>query len=238
MNHQSQPTIDLWERGMGDHHTYLIPALVTTISGAILAFCEGRRDGGGDSGQIDMLLRRSLDGGRSWEPAKTVTPEPGFTNGNPAPVPDRRTGTVVLMSCWTPPDMEETDICAGRAARTVWGMRSTDEGLTWSEPEEITASAKAADWTWYATGPGHGVQLESGRLDPLRSCSRGGHGPLAGPLPVTRDPQRRRRPDLGDRRGASRGDQRIDHRSAARRAIALQRPEPRRDGLPRLRLLG
>ena len=62
MNHQSRPTIDLWERGMGDHHTYRIPALVTTISGAILAFCEGRRDGGGDSGQIDMLLRRSLDG--------------------------------------------------------------------------------------------------------------------------------------------------------------------------------
>lgn len=164
MDHQHQPTIDLWERGTGEHHTYRIPALALSMSGTILAFCEGRRDGGGDAGQIDMLLRRSLDGGRSWEPTQIVTAEPGFTNGNPAPVVDRRTGTVVLLFCRNPSDKDETEICAGRAARTVWVTRSTDEGVSWSDPEEITASTKAADWTWYATGPGHGVQLESGRL--------------------------------------------------------------------------
>lgn len=164
MSHRHQPTIDLWERGMGDHHTYRIPALARTTSGTLLAFCEGRRDGGGDAGQIDMLLRRSLDGGRSWEPTQVVNAEPGFTNGNPAPVVDQRSGTVVLLFCRNPSDRNETDICAGRAARTVWVTRSTDEGLTWSEPEEVTADAKETDWTWYATGPGHGVQLASGRL--------------------------------------------------------------------------
>lgn len=164
MNHQIQATTDLWERGTGDFHTYRIPALTVTTTGVVLAFCEGRRDGGGDAGQIDLLLRRSLDGGRTWEPQRTVDAEPGFTNGNPAPVVDRRTGTVVLLFSRNPADQDETDICAGRASRTVWVTRSIDEGLTWSTPEEITATAKQPDWTWYATGPGHGVQLASGRL--------------------------------------------------------------------------
>jgi len=164
MNHQHQSTIDLWERGTGDHHTYRIPALERTTSGVLLAFCEGRRDGGGDAGQIDILLRRSHDSGLSWETSRIITAEPGFTNGNPAPVVDRRTGTVVLVFCRNPSEGDEPEICAGRAARTVWVTRSTDEGLTWSDPEEITADTKAADWTWYATGPGHGVQLDSGRL--------------------------------------------------------------------------
>lgn len=164
MSHQIQPTTDLWERGAGEFHTYRIPALAVTTSGVVLAFCEGRRDGGGDAGQIDLLLRRSLDGGRSWEPHRTVNAEPGFTNGNPAPVVDRRTGTVVLLFSRNPADRNETDICAGRAARTVWVTRSTDEGLTWSEPEDVTSTTKERDWTWYATGPGHGVQLDSGRL--------------------------------------------------------------------------
>src|SRR5699024_8194076 len=117
---------------------------------------------------IDILLRRSHDSGLSWETSRIITAEPGFTNGNPAPVVDRRTGTVVLVFCRNPSEGDETEICAGRAARTVWVTRSTDEGLTWSDPEEITADTKAADWTWYATGPGHGVQLDSGR--PVIPC--------------------------------------------------------------------
>src|SRR5262249_41480564 len=48
--------------------------------------------------------------------------------------------------------------------RTVWMTKSTDDGVTWTKPVEITASVKAPDWTWYATGPGVGIQLKSGRL--------------------------------------------------------------------------
>ena len=43
-------------------------------------------------------------------------------------------------------------------------MKSTDDGATWSEPVNITATTKQTDWTWYATGPGVGIQLKSGRL--------------------------------------------------------------------------
>src|SRR5262249_34579351 len=48
--------------------------------------------------------------------------------------------------------------------RTVWVTKSTDEGETWSRPVEITRAVKKPEWTWYATGPGVGVQLKGGRL--------------------------------------------------------------------------
>ena len=39
-----------------------------------------------------------------------------------------------------------------------------DDGHTWSPPRNITDTTKKAHWTWYATGPGAGIQLRSGRL--------------------------------------------------------------------------
>src|SRR5699024_10638080 len=163
MNHQHQSTIDLWERGTGDHHTYRIPALERTTSGVLLAFCEGRRDGGGDAGQIDILLRRSHDSGLSWETSRIITAEPGFTIGNPAPVVDRRTGTVVLVFCRNPSEGDETEICAGRAARTVWVTRSTDEGLTWSDPRKSRPIPRPP--TGPGTPPAPGTEYSWTRAD-------------------------------------------------------------------------
>ena len=57
----------LWQEGEGDHGGYRIPALITTPKGTVLAFCEGRNDGG-DAGDINLLLRRSYDNGKTWEP--------------------------------------------------------------------------------------------------------------------------------------------------------------------------
>ncbi len=60
----------------------------------------------------------------------------------------------------------ERDIVAGKTegSRTVWLSHSDDDGLTWADPVEITSTTKLSDWTWYATGPGAGIQLQSGRL--------------------------------------------------------------------------
>ena len=56
----------LWKSGQNGYKSYRIPALAVTKKGTVLAFCEGRRAGGGDSGAIEILLRRSVDNGASW----------------------------------------------------------------------------------------------------------------------------------------------------------------------------
>ena len=143
--------IELYTSGSGGYHTCRIPALVTTTSGSLLAFCEGRRDGLDDFGRIDIVLRRSTDAGATWDEQRLVHAEGGETIGNPSPVVDAETGIVWLAFC--------------RNSDRVFLTRSGDDGLTWSSPEEITTrGAKAPHWHWYATGPGHGIQLSTGRL--------------------------------------------------------------------------
>jgi sialidase-1 len=161
------PTVefqDLFVSGDGGYHTYRIPALAVTTRDTLLAFCEGRKHSRADAGEIDLLLRRSLDGGRTWQPTQVVASRPEMTCGNPAPVVDRDTGTIWLPFCQNPAEGGEEQIRKGWFERTVWLTRSDDDGATWAEPVEITAAVKRPDWTWYATGPCHGIQLQSGRL--------------------------------------------------------------------------
>ena len=158
--------IDVFVAGEGGYHTYRIPSAIVTPKGTLLAFAEGRRAGAGDAGDIDLVLRRSHDAGRSWTPLQVIGDNGPNTFGNPCAVVDSRTNTIWLLTTQNRGTDREKDIIAGTSegSRTVWAMRSQDDGATWSTPAELTASVKARDWTWYATGPGVGIQLKSGRL--------------------------------------------------------------------------
>lgn len=158
--------VEVFRSGDDGYHTYRIPALVVTKKGTLLAFCEGRRHGSGDSGDIDLLLKRSHDNGRTWSAPQVVADFGEDTIGNPAPVMERKTGEIILLLTRNPGNVTERQIVDGTASgtRTVWISRSSDDGATWSAPEEITSSVKLPEWTWYATGPGNGVQLRHGRL--------------------------------------------------------------------------
>ncbi|MFB8076378.1 exo-alpha-sialidase [Streptomyces sp. NPDC056013] len=149
--------------GVGGYVSYRIPAVVRTPAGTLLAFAEGRVGGAGDSGDIDLVVRRSEDGGCTWGPARVAAAGGGDTRGNPAPVVDPRSGDVVLLSSYNGGGVTEAQILAGEVpaarSRRVFVQRSTDDGRTFSEPREITASVKRPDWRWYATGPGHAVAL-------------------------------------------------------------------------------
>ena len=157
---------EVYLAGEKDYNTFRIPSVIATRSGALLAFAEGRRAGAGDAGDIDLVLKRSQDGGIAWSPLQVVGDNGPNTFGNPCPVIDRASGTIWLLTTQNRGTDREKDIIAGtnEAGRSVWVLKSTDDGVTWSAPVDITASVKQKDWTWYATGPGIGIQTRSGRL--------------------------------------------------------------------------
>jgi sialidase-1 len=163
-------TTDLFEAARDGYHECRIPGIVVTAKGTILAYCEARKQGS-DWGEIDILLRRSTDGGKTWAaparvaeipagakrspvaPKKAPASESAITLNNPVAIADRD-GAVHLLYC------VEYARCFYR--------RSDDDGVTFSPPVEITEAFEpfraTHDWKTLATGPGHGIQLKGGRL--------------------------------------------------------------------------
>jgi sialidase-1 len=163
---------DLFPAGSYGYASYRIPGLVVTLRGTLLAYAEARRTGRGDWDAIDIVLRRSVDGGRSWSRQQVVAKVPGarrnpvaasqrptdspedLTYNNPVAIADPQTGTVHLLFCL------EYARC--------FAMQSEDDGQTFSPPRELTAAFEGfrsqLDWKVIATGPGHGIRLRSGRL--------------------------------------------------------------------------
>ncbi|MFF4396746.1 exo-alpha-sialidase [Streptomyces sp. NPDC001480] len=152
--------------GEGGYDTYRIPAVVATRTGTLLAFAEGRHSGAGDTGDIDVVLRRSTDGGCTWGPLAVVAAGDGDTRGNPAPVVDPRTGAIVLLTSYNSGAVTEAQIMRGEVTaeqgRRVFVQRSRDDGRHFTRPRDITDEVKPRGWRWYATGPGHAVALTRG----------------------------------------------------------------------------
>ena len=155
---------DLFAGGKGGYHAYRIPAVVATKNNSLLAFCEGRRFSVSDTGDIDLLVRRSTDAGKTWSKHQVLWSDRMNTCGSPCPVVDRDTGTVWLLMSWNRGDDFEHKIIAGTAkdTRRVFVTHSTDDGLTWAKPTDITKATKKPEWSWCTTGPGVGVQLRHG----------------------------------------------------------------------------
>jgi len=151
--------------GRGGYDTYRIPAMVVTNKGTILAFCEGRKNSSSDTGDIDLLLRRSTDNGKTWAKVQIIRDDRDNVCGNPCPVIDRETGTIWLLTTWNFSGDHEKHIIGGTSkdTRRIFITSSGDDGLTWEKPKEITTDVKKPNWTWYATGPGSGIQLEEGK---------------------------------------------------------------------------
>ncbi len=178
---------DVFPAGMNGIALYRIPGVVVTAKGTVLAYCEARRNSGSDWGEIEIHLRRSIDGGKTWDAPKSIAHVGGRIEGNPrkksggeheqtvnnpVAIVDRTTGAIEFLYC----------INYARC----FSMRSTDDGVTWTKPVDITAIfepfRRHYDWKVIATGPGHGIQLPSGRLVVsiwLAFGKVGDHGPSA-----------------------------------------------------------
>ncbi|MEU4897077.1 sialidase family protein [Streptomyces sp. NPDC044780] len=155
--------------GTEGYASYRIPATVLTRAGTVLAFAEGRVGSSADHGDIDLVLKRSADGGRSWGGLQVVARNGDGTAGNPAPVVlegGPHDGRVLLVHVRSAASATEDRIRRGEVGaadgRRVWLTHSDDDGASWSEAREITASTERPAWRWYATTPGHALRLRYG----------------------------------------------------------------------------
>lgn len=155
------PVADVFVAGQDGYKVFRIPAIVRTADDDLLAFCEARQ--GGDASEIDLVMKRSTDAGKTWGPLQVIQEStdfrqyfgadaPAITIGNPAPVVDlldpQHPGRI-----WLPFTLEND---------RVFVIFSDDAGATWSPRREITQDVKKDEWGWYATGPVHSIQIQQG----------------------------------------------------------------------------
>lgn len=162
-------TVDVFPPGLNGVSRYRIPGIVVALKGTVLSYCEARKNDSSDWGEIEIHLRRSTDGGKTWQPAQHIAHnalriegnprkqkggEKEQTVNNPTAIVDRLSGNIQMLYCVN-------------YAR-CFSMQSSDDGLTWSSPIEVTEIFEPFrakyDWKVIATGPGHGIQLGNGRL--------------------------------------------------------------------------
>lgn len=144
--------IDLFEAGQNGYVTYRIPVIACTQQNTLLALCEARKEWG-DWADIDILLRRSTDGGKTWSPPRILA-DGGVLPAHNANLLIDSQGIIHFLFFI---NYEHAFHCT-----------STDDGQTFGSPQNITnvftPFQKDYLWNVIAGGPGHGIVTRTGRL--------------------------------------------------------------------------
>lgn len=155
----------LFDGGAGGYHSYRIPSIVTTKSGVLIAFAEGRDTSNEDFGNINLVYKVSKDHGATWSALKEVVGKGPGTWGNPTAVVDRTTGRVWLFMSWNDGDVNQFGT-EGKKKISKWGDRkvyvtfSDDDGASFSSPKDMTATLLPKTHVWDAMGPGVGIDFD------------------------------------------------------------------------------
>lgn len=174
----SQTRVPVFVSGQGGHQSYRIPAIIGLPNGDLLAIAEGRVNNAGDFGDINLVMKRSTDDGRTWNEMITLVDNDSLQAGNPAPVVDLMDprypeGRIFLF--YNTGNNHEGEVRKGKGLREVWYITSVDQGKTWSQPVNITRQVHrpnqphihpeynfTEDWRSYANTPGHALQITAG----------------------------------------------------------------------------
>jgi len=164
--------LNVFTAGADNVHTYRIPGVVVSNKGTILAFCEGRKQCISDGSPTNVVLKRSFDNGKTWQPMQTVAegiihylrlPEKDVKVEalmDPTPLVDYETGTIWLACLQV----------MNRKWCKSFILKSTDDGATWSKPVDITPAldsdidvklkSESKNKASHSAGPGLGIQLK------------------------------------------------------------------------------
>tara|TARA_R110002049_G_scaffold93815_10_gene231605 strand:+ start:1861 stop:3438 length:1578 start_codon:yes stop_codon:yes gene_type:complete len=171
--------VALRQHKQDDVDTYRIPGLVTTTKGSLLAVYDNRYKGSVDlQADADVGMSRSTDGGTTWEPMKVIMdmgeyggkPQNENGIGDPSILVDRKTGTIWVAAVWAHGHPGERNWHASKPGMTPEEtsqfvlVKSEDDGLTWSDPINITSQIKKPEWQLVLQGPGKGITLKDGTL--------------------------------------------------------------------------
>jgi sialidase-1 len=149
-------TTDVFVGGAEGVDTYRIPSLLVAGDGSLLLFCEARKVSIEDASPTDLVLRRSLDGGKTWLPMQVLVRGTGNEAlMNPCPVLDRSNHRILLFGV--------NAHALGENRHKLLLLSSTDHGKTWSAPEEA-ASRVTGYLDTFVPGAGVGIQMRGGRL--------------------------------------------------------------------------
>lgn len=147
--------------GLQDYFSFRIPTLIKT-NNALIAFAEGRKNSTSDFGNIDLVYRRSLDEGKTWEPLKLLYDQDTLAVQNSVPIFVASENKIVLL--FNTSSLSEHDVLhkdySPADERKAFITSSTNDGETWKTPKEITRDVKLKQWRWHSFGPVHGIELE------------------------------------------------------------------------------
>ena len=146
--------------GKEGYACYRTPALVVSQKGTVLAFCGGRVNDHRDEGDIDIVLKRSTDGGKTWGPLQVLANDGPNPCKGAAPVV-LPSGRILVLYLWNESVSSKED----RTTRKVFLIHSDDDGMSWSKPRDLTTSVYREGWQWYGLGPCHAIVK---RQDPAK----------------------------------------------------------------------
>lgn len=166
-----QGIVHVFSDGDGGFPRFRIPSLLATSDGTLQAFAEGRRPTfpgqHDDHARNNIVLRRSMDGGKTWGPLQVVARMGADSLNDPCAVYLPESGRILLMFQRFPEGfharrMEHTEVAElgfdGPRNTQTFLIHSDDGGATWSEPRDITRSVRAEDAISVGS-PGVGVVL-------------------------------------------------------------------------------